>query len=370
MSTYNEKLRLNLLYLSIGSGHQMAARAIGDAIQRLAPGTPADVFDPLARKFAGFPRLANLGLRLAMRYGGRFYDERWQSGKSGLVAWSARLPWVIDGAVSGDVAAATHVLALRMALAHRERFGFPRKVFGVVTDFGLHGYWPLQGVDGYFVAGEELRTELVQRGFPVERVAASGIPLRLEFAEEGVWQPRRAGGPLRVLILAGGVHSGAYSTGVAWLRQVFERMPVAPAEVRFTIVTGNRVDLLAELETFARHTHFEVNPRGLVGDMASVMRSHDLLVAKPGGATVAESLACGLPLAALKPGPGQESANTRFLQRHGVWIEAYTPEQLAGVIARAVRDDTWLDETGRRCRKLGRPDAALEVARAILQETA
>lgn len=348
----------------------MAARALGEAFQRLAPGTPVDVYDPLARKYATFPRLANLGLALAMRYGGKAYEETWRKGSSGLVAWAARQPWVVRGAVSGDAAVATHVLALRMALAHRERFGFPRKVFGVVTDFGLHGYWPLEGVNGYFVAAEEFKSELARRGYPAERVMASGIPLRLEFAGDETWQPRRAGGPLRVLILAGGVYSGGYSTGTAWFRQVLERLPVGPAEVRFTIIAGNRVRLLAELEEFARHTRFEVYPRGLVGDMAAVMRSHDLLVAKPGGATVAESLACGLPLAALKPGPGQESANAAFLRRHGVWIEAVTPEQLAEVIARAVREDQWIYEAGKRCRTLGRPNAALDVARAILKETA
>ena len=348
----------------------MAARAIGEAFQRLAPGTPVDVNDPLARKFTSFPRLANLGLALAMRYGGKTYDEYWRKGSSGLVAWSARQPWVVRGVVSGDVAVATHVLTLRMALAHRERFGLPRKVYGVVTDFGLHGYWPLKGVDGYFVAAEEFKPELARRGYPTERAAACGIPLRLEFTGDEAWQPRRAGGPLRVLILAGGVYSGGYSTGVAWLRQVLERLPVGPAEVRFTIITGNRTGLLAELEAFARRTRFEVYPRGLVGDMAAVMRSHDLLVGKPGGVTVAESLACGLPLAALKPGPGQESANAAFLQRYGVWIEAVSPEQLADVIARAVREDPWLYEAGKRCKSLGRPDAAVDIARAILRETA
>ena len=253
----------------------MAARAIGEAFQRLAPGTPVDVNDPLARKFTSFPRLANLGLALAMRYGGKTYDEYWRKGSSGLVAWSARQPWVVRGVVSGDVAVATHVLTLRMALAHRERFGFPRKVYGVVTDFGLHGYWPLDSVDGYFLAAEEFRSELARRGYPTERAAACGIPLRLEFTGDEAWQPRRAGGPLRVLILAGGVYSGGYSTGVAWLRQVLERLPVGPAEVRFTIITGNRTGLLAELEAFARRTRFEVYPRGLVGDMAAVMGSPD-----------------------------------------------------------------------------------------------
>jgi processive 1,2-diacylglycerol beta-glucosyltransferase len=359
---------IDLVYLSVGSGHQMAARAIGEGLHALAPQVDVDIFDPLARKTPFTPGLGNLGLMLAMRYGGKVYEEKWKKGGSPLVGWAARQPWVVRHSLKGGLAAATHVFSLRMALAHRERFAVPRKVYGVVTDFGLHGFWPLEDVDGYFVSSDDLRDELVERGFPASKVVASGFPLRLDFAAGETWQPRRAGGPLRVLILAGGVMSGAYMLNLAWFQELFEVLRVSPLEVRFTIVTGNRARLQTDLKPLVKKSRFEVYLRGMVGDMAGVMRSHDLMVAKPGGASVAEALACGLPLAALRPGPGQETANRAFLQRHDVWNEAYTPGQLAEVITRAVQDETWLYEMARRCKALGKPAATLEVARWLLKD--
>ncbi len=362
MSTFS------LSYLSIGSGHRMAAVAVGEAICRLSPGAQVDAGDPLARRLPAFPALANLGLAWEMRYGGARYDAHWRSGDVRLVSWAARQKWLAGGSPRGDIAAASHVACLRMALAQRERSGLPRKIFGVVTDFGLHGYWPVDGVDGYFVAGEELRQEFVRRGAAAEQVAVTGIPLRLDFASADIWQPRRAGGPLRVLVLAGGISSGAYAINQAWIEALLAKLQAAVAAVRFTIITGDRKKLLAGLEGLARRTRFELYPRGLVGDMAGVMRSHDLLIAKPGGLTVAEALACGLPLAALRPGPGQETANSAFLARQGVWLEAFTPGQAAEAIHRGVEDPDWLADLSRHCKALGRPQAALDAARRMLEE--
>ena len=61
----------NLLYLSIGSGHQMAATAAAQAILRERPDARVNVFDPLVKNFAGYSWLANLGLSLTARYGGQ-----------------------------------------------------------------------------------------------------------------------------------------------------------------------------------------------------------------------------------------------------------------------------------------------------------
>jgi UDP-N-acetylglucosamine:LPS N-acetylglucosamine transferase len=48
------------------------------------------------------------------------------------------------------------------------------------------------------------------------------------------------------------------------------------------------------------------------------IRAADIVVGKPGGVTVAETLACGRPLFATRSLGGQEGFNVHFLERHGV----------------------------------------------------
>ena len=360
----------DLLYLSVGSGHKMAAIAVGQAISRERPGASVAVFDPLINKFPGFIWLANLGLSVTARYGGQRYDRQWRSGDSKLIGLASNLAWLARGLSPGrgQVVVATHVFALRIALAHKARGQGAARVYGVATDFGLHGYWPLDGVDGYFVAHDDLAVDLAQRGFPPERIFASGIPLRLDFESQGEWTSARSGGPLRVAILAGGVSSGAYTVTRRWIAALLDALPLDPLDVRFTVVTGSRANLLTDLEEMAKQTRFELYPRGLVGDMAGMLHSHDLVLTKPGGVSLAEALACGLPVAAMRPSMGQEMANVRFLARHGLLEEAYTPEQAGEVITRAARDPDWLWDHRMKARRLGKPDASKNLAQLVLRE--
>jgi processive 1,2-diacylglycerol beta-glucosyltransferase len=365
----------HLLYLSTGSGHRIAARGIAEALQRANPDAALDMYDPIERLVPFFPRLENLGLGLTMRWGGSQYDARWRNGGSKLIDWLPRLPVLLRGLGGGkgqavDAVIATHVFPLRMALAARAR-GLKniRRIYGVVTDFGLHGYWPIAGVDGYFVAHEELRDEMVRRNFPAKQVYASGIPLREDFLAREEWQAVRIGGPLRVVVLAGGVQSGGYTLTTDWFRQMLDALQLNAEEARFTIVTGGREKLRLELEGQAKTSRYEVYPRGLVMDMAGLMRSHDLLIGKPGGLTVAEALSSGLPMGAMRPGPGPETANVAFLSRHGQLAEAYTPQQAAEVIRRAVHDQDWLFSKRREALILGRADASLTLANIVMEET-
>ena len=56
------------------------------------------------------------------------------------------------------------------------------------------------------------------------------------------------------------------------------------------------------------------------------MSISDLVVTKPGGMTITESLASNLPMILINPIPGQEEENAEFLEENGVgiWIKKDT----------------------------------------------
>lgn len=64
-------------------------------------------------------------------------------------------------------------------------------------------------------------------------------------------------------------------------------------------------------------------------EMAVLMRAADIVVGKPGGLTVSESLACGRPFIASCSVGGQEACNVRFLERYGIGCRL-EPEELPG----------------------------------------
>ena len=106
---------------------------------------------------------------------------------------------------------------------------------------------------------------------------------------------------------------------------------------------------------------------GFTDRMRDLMAVADLLVTKPGGLTVSEALACGLPMALISPIPGQEVRNADFLLEYGVAVKANSPAALTGKIEELLSSETRLPEMRRRAKALGRPRAAFAVARLALE---
>jgi processive 1,2-diacylglycerol beta-glucosyltransferase len=96
------------------------------------------------------------------------------------------------------------------------------------------------------------------------------------------------------------------------------------------------------------------------------MAAADLLVGKPGGLTTAEACAAGLPMALLRPIPGQEERNAEHLCGQGAAVLRVGDELAADEATRLAMDRGALDSMRVASSRLGRPDAAMAAARAAL----
>jgi len=92
----------------------------------------------------------------------------------------------------------------------------------------------------------------------------------------------------------------------------------------------------------------------------------DLIITKPGGLTSSEALAMGKPLFILNPIPGQEAANSDFLLERGAAAKVNRVEDLPYRIEQLLGTNK-LAEMARAARALGRPEAAKEICRAVIE---
>lgn len=101
--------------------------------------------------------------------------------------------------------------------------------------------------------------------------------------------------------------------------------------------------------------------------MDSLMDASDLIITKPGGLTSAEALAKGLPLVIVKPIPGQEERNGRYLIDQGAALGVNHLKELPEVIEELLLSSEKREEMSRKARILARPRAAEETVRAIIE---
>jgi processive 1,2-diacylglycerol beta-glucosyltransferase len=100
--------------------------------------------------------------------------------------------------------------------------------------------------------------------------------------------------------------------------------------------------------------------------MAPLMSCADLVIAKPGGAVCAESLAVGVPLVLVGPAAGQEKSNARALTQLGAATFSADPRLLAEHVRKVASKPARLAKMRAAAQAAGRPFAASDVVEQVL----
>jgi processive 1,2-diacylglycerol beta-glucosyltransferase len=268
-----------------------------------------------------------------------------------------------------DLVVCTHAFPCGVMSEYKRRFDPTLPVVGIVTDYVVHPFWLYPNIDVYAVATPEMRRMLLGRGILPERVLLSGIPVDARFGE-----PRLDKHALRtalglpvdrhvVLIMGGGIGIGPLDTMMRALGSV--RAPLAAA-----VIVGRNGRLQKRVIEAAERTPYPLRVFGFVENVHDFMHASDVLLSKPGGLTSSEALAARLPMVLVKPLPGPEERNARYLLARNAALAA-TARTLANTVTEL------LDSPERRCKlqakidQLRRPQGAVTVARriaALLQE--
>lgn len=214
-----------------------------------------------------------------------------------------------------DVLVATHMYPGSLVSRAIKSGVLKQPLIGVVTDFGVHGVWSRLAMRHYCVAHESTARMLVERGVPRKRIHVTGIPLMPAFEHP----PARAEARRRLdlddrpTVLVTG---GEYAIGVVEAVQRIVRESSGTIRVLVTAQAGTQGH--DRLQSMAAGDPDRLRLHAWTEEMAVLMRAADLVVGKPGGLTVSESLACGRPFIATRSLGGQEAYNVGFLEQHGL----------------------------------------------------
>ena len=237
----------------------------------------------------------------------------------------------------------------------------------MLTDYAPCMPWICKNLDAYITAAEDMLPQMTERGAAAEQVYPFGIPVRAAFLQKEEKKAARRQLGLSenlpvVLIMAG-------SFGVKKSLGLYEHLAAAELPVQFVVITGNNEALRQGFtEAAARYPNVRTRVEGFRADVQHFMFAADLLVTKPGGLTVSEALACGLPLAVFDAIPGQEEENAFFLEKRGMAIRLEAGrcgEQIRALLQESGR----LEEMRAACRAFDKSDAVPRT-RALLEKLA
>jgi processive 1,2-diacylglycerol beta-glucosyltransferase len=368
--------RLLLLSVSAGAGHSRAAEALRAEAQASFPKVEAKHIDLMTLMPQSFRALyANYYIKIVEHHPSVWaylYHATDRMPRDALFAKTRRAIERLNTRKLHDLLRefapdhiiCTHFLPAEL-LAHDIRRGrVVPPVWVQVTDFDLHRMWVQSGMRGYFAASDEIAFRMAARGIPSDSVHVTGIPImpmfsrrfdRDECARELGITPDKT----TLLLMTGGA-------GLTGGDLMVERLLTLPDDFQIVALAGRNQQLLGRYRSLAAAHPGRLFALGYTSTIERVMACADLAVTKPGGLTVSECLAVGLPMVLISPIPGQEERNADYLMEHGIAVKAPDMVALEFKIGQLVKEPERLKHMRENMRGLGQPDAAHAVLSRVL----
>jgi len=354
--------RVPLLFLiaDTGGGHRTAARAVGQALDRMYPGRFAPVLcDPL-----GGPSSVRLLRMITGWYGPAIRWAPWLWGaayhacdsrpamrllRRALLRFAERP--VADAVRDVRPAAIVSFHPLTGTAAARARAG-TTPVITVVTDLArTHASWRHTEPDLLIGRPASISGPPVTREYWAGPLAPPGrMILRRSL---GLSETR-----FLVLLTGGGEGSGGLARRTAAILRRFD-------DVDVVAVCGRNRRLKHRLDALAARSGSRLTVTGFTAGMSALLRCCDLVVTKAGPGTIAEAACCGTPMLLTAHVPGQEAGNAELVTRPGAGRRALSVRRLLTEIERLREDQAGLAAMRAASARLGQPDAALVVAGLI-----
>lgn len=258
-----------------------------------------------------------------------------------------------------DLILSVHPLCAQLAASalHQLRLDIPHHC--VITDLvTVHRAWVAPAIATYYVPTTLARETLLRHGVAADRVLLTGLPVRRVFwsiARRGAVPGTLGPSPFRVLAMDGGQPGPSLARMARIL--LGQDVPLA-----LSLAWGNS----RPAPVAVRHRLHAVRHLSPGACIAAEMTAADLVVTKAGSVSIAEALAIGRPILLHRVVPGQEEGNPGYLQAAGAGCAALTGAEICAQVRRLAAAPRALDRMAACARNLGRPAAALAVARHVL----
>lgn len=347
-------MRVLILSCNTGQGHNSAAAAIKEVMTE--NGIVCDVSDVLSfisenisdlisgwhsRIYRYMPGVFRWGYNYAENHRGVFNPD------SCVYRFLTRgVDRLYEFCCSGeyDAIICAHVFSGLIVTSMCEKHSCRVPTYFVATDYTCSPSTEQGRMNRYFIPSEALIQEFVKCSIAAESIVASGIPIREAFFNKVPKKIAKQAFNIPIdrqhlLMMCGSMGCGPIEKTVKLFSQrLWENQEL-------TVVCGTNKRLYEKLaRRFSSNSHIHV--LGYTERIALLMASADLYLTKPGGISVTEAAAVGLPMVFINAVAGCEEYNMHYFIQRGAAVTAKTPKALAELSLNLLSDSAALERMG------------------------
>ncbi len=368
-----KKRKILLMYITKVSGHRQATVAIQRALRQLDPTIEVPGVNGFGYTYPILEKVVNRAYMSVIKRTPKVWDylydnpnivKKSQSIKKFLHKTSHKKLEKLFDQYQPDTVVCTQAFPCGMVADYKVAHNLKITLIGVLTDFAPHSFWINEGVDYYVVPDDEARERFIKKGVSPDAIKVYGIPIQAKFSVQLDKQPiaQALGLDLSVpviLIMGGGQGLGPIKEVVSCLQKI-------DAPLQMIVITGTNKKLQKWLTQEKKHFSKKLIGFDYAKNVDELMEVATLIVTKPGGMTTSECLTKGLPMVIVNPLPGQEMRNTDFLLKNGMGIRIDKTSNVGEEIELLLNSPERLAFMRKAALAFGKPHAAYDVARLIL----
>lgn len=239
------------------------------------------------------------------------------------------IQYILD--INPDLIISTFPLAASCVDNFRNKYTNKKiKTITIITDVVDSLEWIFNSTDLYFVPSSEIKNRFMQKGISPEKVKVTGVPTNTDFYNLEKTPSKK----LRISFIGGG--RGFFDVNESYFYNL-DNLLYNNAKIEINIVTGKNKKLYNNLTIKKPLKNIKVH--SFITDMPNFLKDVDILVTKPGGATLFESIHSNTPIIVKNPKIGQEIENAKFIVDKGIGLIYNDDVDLTNILEKIISGD-------------------------------
>ena len=359
-------MNITIVTASIGHGHNSVASSIKETMMKENPSNNINIYDFLddSKIYHIFKSLYLEVISKTPYLYSRAYQWTQTSKRTDSIVNFLNFVFLknlinIKSRFRPDVLIFTHPFPV---ISYQKVLNIP--AWTVITDFSFHPIWFNSEMEGYFVANEDVKQELLKRNYPSERIFITGIPTKSKFHQLSKLEHLKAlnlhnDKPL-ILIMGGGF-------GIGSIKEIIDNIQSINSSYQAIILTGHNLELYQIIKkTIEKKRLDNCQVLSFTDKVPTLMKKASLLITKAGGVTLAEASISGLPTIIYKPIPGHEEENAHHACKHGWTAWAKDIGELMDLVNKLLDSYSSLGFMKKRAVEFSKPFASKDISKIVV----
>jgi len=368
-----------IFYASYGGGHLSAAKSIKQYIDEYFDDVQTEMIDCVKYINKALDKVTTAAYREMAKKAPWAWEKVYyksQDGFLGKVSTTSNKIMAVKMAklfreFEPDIVISTHPFGSQMTSYLKQKGKTNCKLATIMTDFKSHDQWLIGNkfVDFYFVSNSIMKEDMVNNNIPENKIFVTGIPISNRFLQSydrdevcslfGIDSNKKT-----ILFFGGGEYGLGKDKTVAILNALADF-----SDIQVIAIAGKNEKMKQEFESIVKEKGKENTIKVLpfTDKVPELMSISDLVITKPGGLTVSESLASHLPLIVINPIPGQEEENAEFLENSNCAIWLKKNDDSKTVLSSVLNDKTKLEQLKSNSIKLAKQTSTQDICNIVFE---